>query len=237
MEEVKPLLRKTETDFPDKDSYKQLKDKILIIFGPKPEEAIERALGRVMTSTPSNLARALVNDICKSELDCECCPSIVMALWKRHLSESVRAGIAEYEMDKDNFEQLVTLADRIHNSRSRLATVASVAAPAGAGLDETQPAIPYAAPEVAALQRGGRGGRGGRGNRRGGRGQNRGGRGGAGSQPAAAGTGPKHKGTKHPDLPAGTWTGCSMHFRWGRGAHFCSEPGSCPWKNIFTPKE
>ena len=248
IEEVKPLLRKTEADFTEKDSYKQLKTRILTIFGPKPEESVERALNRVMTTTPSALARALVNDLCKNELDCECCPAIVTALWKRHLSEAVRAGIAEYDMDKDNFDQLVALADKIHASKSKLPSVASLALPAAAaaataGLDETQPAIPYATAEVAAVQRGGRGGRNFRGGR-GGRGFRGGGRNnrGANNQAAAssnsaAGTGPKHKGTKHPDLPAGPWNGCSMHFRWGRGAHFCSEPGSCPWKNIFTPKE
>ena len=166
IEEVEPLLRKTEADFTEKDSYQQLKTKILTIFGPKPEESVERALGRVMTSTPSVLARALVNDLCKNELDCECCPAIVMALWKRHLSEAVRAGIAEYEMDKDNFDQLVALADKIHASKSKLPSVASLALPvaaaaAASGLDEKQPAIPYATAEVAAVQRGGRGFRGG----------------------------------------------------------------------------
>ena len=74
-------------------------------------------------------------------------------------------------------------------------------------MDETLPAIPYAQPEVAAASfRGGqRGGRG-RGNQRG-RGQrggrgNRGG-GGGGTQPQTR----QYKGTKHPDLPAGNWTG------------------------------
>ena len=71
---------------------------------------------------------------------------------------------------------------------------------------------------------------------------NRGGRGGGGSEGGAqsnsnpSSQNSKHKGAKHPDLPDGDWKGCSMHFRWGRSAHFCSEPGSCPWKNIFTPK-
>ena len=81
---VKPLLRKKETDFPQKDSYKQLKDRILTIFGPRPEAAIERAMSRVLTSTPSELARSLLNDICKHELDCECCPAVIMYQWKKH---------------------------------------------------------------------------------------------------------------------------------------------------------
>ena len=51
------------TDFPNKDAYKQLKNQILKIFGPRPEKAVERALGRVLTSQPSELARELVDDL------------------------------------------------------------------------------------------------------------------------------------------------------------------------------
>ena len=187
---------------------------------------------------PSQLARALVDDVCKLQLkNCPCCPSNVSALWKRHLSSTVRAGIAHMDFTKDNFNAIVELADKIHDDTTPN-KAPSVAAIKNMNLDETQPAIPYAAPEVAAVGRG----RGGRGGRRGGRGgrNNRGGRGGQSAQPAAQASGssqPKHKGTKHPDLPAGEWLGCSMHFRWGRSAFFCSEPGSCPWKTVFATKE
>ena len=64
-EEVKHVLRKQQSDFPQKDSYKQLKKEILRIFGPKPDDGWARALSRVLTGTPSQLARQLVNDICK----------------------------------------------------------------------------------------------------------------------------------------------------------------------------
>ena len=68
--QVKKLLRKNEAEFPEKNAYKLLKAEVMRIFGPRPEEAIERALGRVMSDKPSELARALVNDLCKQELDC-----------------------------------------------------------------------------------------------------------------------------------------------------------------------
>ena len=95
IEAVKPFLRKTEADYTDKNSYKLLKTEILRIFGPKPGAAIERALSRVMVGPPSQLARELVNDICKNDLDCTCCPGVVETLWKRHLSAPVKAGIAK----------------------------------------------------------------------------------------------------------------------------------------------
>ena len=157
---------------------------------------------------------------------------MISFLWKRQLSSAVRAGIASTTFNRQNLEAILQLADDIHeDTKQASATVAAVKS----SLDETQPAIPYANQEVAAVNRGrGRGGRGrGSGNR------GRGGRGGgaAASGASATGTTPRHKGTKHPDLPAGDWKGCSMHFKWGRSAFFCSEPATCPWKDVFTPKQ
>ena len=223
-----------EDEFEENNAYKTLKKAILRIFGPRPYDAIDRALSRVLVGKPSQLARALVRDICKKKLqNCTCCPSIVLALWRRQLSSQVRAGIAHCEFNYDTFNAVTQLADDIHSTSAPMPTVAAVTAgqrpPVQAGLDETQPAIPYPQPEVAATSRGGRGGgRGGRG--RGGRGNRGGGRG------ASSGGGAGHSGTKHPDLPAGEWTGCSMHFKHGRSAYFCSAPSTCPWKNIYIQK-
>ena len=231
IDQVKSLLRKQASDFPNHDAYKQLKREILRIFGPKPEAAVERALNRTLTGKPSELARALVNDICQHELDCRCCPPVIMALWKRHLPSSVRSGIAKERLTKQTFEELIEHADDIFEA-SRPPTVAAVTAQP---LDETQPAIPYAQQEVAAIGRGGRGGRGrgGRGANRGGRGSGRGGR----QAPANNQDGTRvYRGPKHPDLPAGNWTGCQMHHRWGKGAHFCTEPQTCPWKDVIATK-
>ena len=187
---------------------------------------MERALSRVLVDTPSHLARDLVNDLCKSQLvNCQCCPAIVACLWKRQLSGQVRAGIAHCTFDAQNFNATVQLADDIHAS----AFPQGASSVAAVSLDETQPAIPYASvPEVAAVRGQSRGGRGrGRGPRNRG---NRGGRGGGGSSQ------PKHSGTKHPDLPSGDWKGCGMHFKHGRSAYFCSEPSTCPWKDVFIAK-
>ena len=223
-EEVKHVLRKQQTDFPQKDSYKQLKAEILRIFGPKPDDGMARALSRVLTGTPSQLARQLVNDICKHELGCDCCPNVILHLWKRQLPSQVCAGIAQYTFNKQNFRAITELADKIFVSQPS-SSVSAISS--SHNLDETQPAIPYSAPEVAAIR--GRGGRGrGRGNR--GRGRGRGARGGQ-AAPAASESRPV---TRHPDnAPPGS---CSMHVKWGKSAHFCVEPASCPWKNIFVPK-
>ena len=233
IDEVKPLLRKEEDDF-NGDAYKQLKLEILRIFGPDPESGMERALNRVMTGKPSQLARALVNDMCKKELDCTCCQANVLAMWKRHLPGQVKAGIADCKFDKASFNATTQLADKIWASNGATASVAAMSVAATTtttNLDETQPGIPYPVqPEVAAVTRG-RGRTRGRGNR-GGRGR------GGGQQPQnqQPSNQARPRGTRHPDLPAGETGHCSMHFRWGRGAFFCSDPGSCPWKNVFAAK-
>ena len=236
-DEVKHLLRKQATDFPNNDAYKILKHEILRIFGCKPEVTIQRALNRVLVGKPSTLARAIANDICKRELVCPCCPAVVSTLWKRHLGSAVQAGIAHLTFSKENFDQILQLADDIHQTQpAQSAYQVSAVAASAPGPNDTLPAIPYPEPEVSAVSRGrGRGrGRGGRGRS----GTNRGGQASAAPQaaPQAQAT-RRHRGPKHPDLPAGEWQGCALHYRWGRQAHFCSEPATCPWKNIFTPKQ
>ena len=227
-DEVQSLLTCQEAEFPNKDAYKLLKKEVMRIFGPRPEEAIERALGRVLTGKPSQLARALVNDLSKCKMACQCCPDWILALWKRQLPGNVRAGIAHCTFNKDTFDSVVQLADDIYSSSRPTPSVAAVSRQTSA-LDETQPGLQYPVPEVNAIRGGGRG-----------RGRGRGGRGGRGrgaSQGQTGGADKPHKGTKHPDLPEGEWRGCGMHFRWGRGAFFCSAPATCPWKDVYATKK
>ena len=234
-DQLKSLLIKTETDYPEKNAYKLLKTEVLRIFGPKPERAVERALSRVLVDTPSHLARDLVNDLCRSPagpLNCPCCPAIVSCLWKRQLGSQVRAGIAHCKINHDTFNAVVQLADDIHSTAHPGPVVAKVS------LDETQPGLEYPVPEVAAVRGRGFGGRGGRGRgprNRGGRGQSSG-TGQSNNSPATQTTARQYRGPKHPDLPSGPWSGCQMHHRWGKAAFFCSEPSTCPWKDVFIAK-
>ena len=204
-------------------------------------------MGRVLTGQPSSLARALANDIAGGNLECANCTAVVACLWKRHLSSSVKAQIANVVITKENFKSVCQQADNVHQSNNPAPSVSAVRKPASQAaaaatspLNETQPGLAYPVPEVNAVRNNGRGGRGGRGFR-GGRGNRGGGRGGGNNQSnqnsgTSTQSGPRHKGTKHPDLPAGEWLGCSMHFKFGRQAFFCAEPATCPWKNVYTPK-
>ena len=245
MEAVKPLLRKTEAEYTANNSYKLLKTEIIRIFGPKPGAAVERALARVMVGPPSQLARELVNDICDTNMDCSNCMAVVEALWRRHLSASVKAGLAKYKLSKDNFKEVTELADAIHDSNAPAVSVAAVAAVTAGGaaaaappssLNETQPGLQYPVPEVNAVQSGRGNSRGGGRGQRGWRG-NRGGRGGRGGNQRGGGSQQSgQRGTRHPDIPPGEWSGCSNHYRFGKTAYFCSEPASCPWKDIYITR-
>ena len=228
--EVKSILSKKESEFDQNDAYKQLKTEIIDIFGPKPCKGMERALQRVLSGTPSQLARLLVNDVCKHNLDCDCCPDIILHLWKRHLPSAVRAGIARTPFSKDTFKEITALADDIFYNTTPAGAPAGVAALEGAEshLNETQPAIPYATvPEVAAL-RGNFRGRG-RSARNRGRGRGRGAQ--AGGQ---GNTGARNKPPRHPDGPPDGC--CNQHLRFGKSSHFCTEPLTCPWKDIVVPR-
>ena len=119
-------------------------------------------------------------------------------------------------------------------------------------LNETQPGIPYAiqapnqaypaptmfvqpgmaAPQIAAINRGGRGGRGsGRGGGRGNRG-NRGNRGGGNNSNNQ--NGGNRRGPRHPDQPPPE--SCSMHWKHGKSSYFCTDPHNCPWVNKTAPR-
>ena len=247
IKQVKPILRKSEAEFENNDAYKQLKTTIIRIFGPKKDDRMKEALSLVLTDKPSELARELVDKVCKKNLQgCECCPDIILCLWKRHLSSQVRAGIAKMEFNENTFEEIVQLADDIHQTTRAPRAIAAVAAPES--LDETQPAIPYAQPEVAAVRGSGRGGRGGnnRGWRGGGRGSGRGG-GGRGSSNSGQNNGQSQgqgqggsqggqrggrRGARHADGPPDS--ACSMHFRWGRSANFCTNLSHVPGRITFS---
>ena len=125
-DQVKAYLRKKETEWPENNSYKKLKEKILKIFGPTQSAGIERALGRTLVGTPSELARAIADDICRHELDGCCCDSIVLGIWKKNLPLSVRQAVAHMKFNKDTFENVVQIADDVYaSSRPSGVTVAA----------------------------------------------------------------------------------------------------------------
>ena len=261
-DQVKTYLSKSETEFPQNNAYKLLKTRILKIYGTAETAGFERALQRTLTGKPSELARVLVSDICDHELDGCCCRKAVATLWKRNLPVAVRQAVASLEFNKDTFETVVGVADSVFMStRPSGITVAAIQSTPGPVPSWTATTPLQATPDlnqgfvadpgdsvqvaaqsiIAAVQgfnRGGRGrgsgGRGGRNHRGSGRG--RGARGGS-SQSQAGGAGGSNRWSnlkRHADNPP--LSSCKKHYLYGKSAHWCEEPGTCPWKEFWVPK-
>ena len=246
-EEVKHILSMQESDFGEADRpYLRLKSEIQKIFCQSQEAAFERAMGRVLSGRPSHLARLLINDLCPKRLDGCCCKNFIVGLWKRQLPDNVKASVAHLEFNAINLEQILKQADQVYasNRPAAIPTVAAVTTaprmPSGAHSLPGPAVLDQAFSEdfqVAAMSGGrGRWNRGGRGrSSRGGRGGQRGGRGGSSQGQGQGGQEhPKHKGPRHPDQPP--LSSCRRHWIFGKGAHFCEEPGSCPWKNFYVAR-
>ena len=118
-DEIKNLLMKQESDFPRKDAYLQAKNEILRSFGPAEGASCERALGRVLSGRPSQLAKALMSDICSKELNGCCCIQMVGTLWRRALPTSVRQAVAHYEFTKANLPAIMQVADDVFATSNR----------------------------------------------------------------------------------------------------------------------
>ena len=147
--QVKKFLRKSETEFPNKDSYKQLKKEILWIFGPRPEtrpgwtsfipgQGIERR------NLPAWTGLWLLSSCHQLfvEESTEC---------------SSKAGIAHLKLTSATFNQITQLADVIHmyNLHVASSSMSSLNAVTSSGdqLNETQPGLPYTVPEVNAIKK------------------------------------------------------------------------------------
>ena len=66
-ETIKDLLIKEESEAAT--IYKECKERILKIFGPKPEQDVTLAMGLVMTGLPSQAAKRVKELVCKRNFD------------------------------------------------------------------------------------------------------------------------------------------------------------------------
>ena len=253
MNSIKPILRKQEDAFTDKDAYYQAKTAIKRIFGPAANSRFERAMGRVLSDKPSQLCIDLISDLCDHELAGCCCSNFIFGLWMRSLPSSVKQAVSHYEFKKETLDTVLQLADKVYLSTrpSAAAQVSAVSSGGGAKKEEmswpSQEELEEMAPEVAAaykiIKASGRGRnfsqRGGRGRGRGGRGFRGGGRGGGGANNGGGGgnysaSNPRHSTPRHSYLPP--FSSCKKHWDFGKTARWCMKPLTCPWRNFITPE-
>ena len=219
--DFKQFLQLTETEAGN-SAYYNLKKAILKQFGLKQADNFDRAISRVMTTTPSHLGRQIMNDICpdvKPFNSCHCA-SIVLGIWRRSLPVAVRNSIADMEFNHANYSNVFDRADAVWSSNAASTTVIAQLNKSSSSTNEA---------EVAAVQKPRRGNRGG--GRGGGGNQNNGNQ--NSSKPNQGNQG-KGRGPRHPDLPPRE--ACSVHWKFGKAAWLCADRHNCPWRDYENPR-
>ena len=224
--EFKHLINLQESQAGDKP-YKTLKDALIKAYGPKPGDAFQRAMSRVMVGKPSVLLKLLISDICKQNLSNNCCcPNTVWGLFQNQIPMYLKNGLANEEFSAATMHQIMDKADN-YWAANQDKQVAAVSSPVTTtATPSTTPSAPSA--EVASVTRGRGGFRGQRGGRgfRGGRGGNRGGN--------NQSQGPDPRGKRHESNPP--WNSCAAHWVFYDKAWKCQAPTTCPLKDKVTPK-
>ena len=235
---VKHILKKDQ-DSAGTHPYKTLKLELLKIYAPKPEAAFNRALARTLTTSPSDLAAAIIDDLCTcaEPLQSECCQRVVWGMWSQKLPDSLRQRLSGKTWNQNTYKNILELADAFHDTNQSIAATPTMSVAAVStskpsnDANETLPAIPYAVNAVSSN----RGNRGQRGNPR----SNRGNRGGRGGNNRGNNRGNQNQNstsrwptTRHADLPDKIKTVCFNHHTYGRSAFHCTDPLTCEWASI-----
>ena len=215
--EIKPYLHIDEEDAEALAScYKSTKKAIIELFGPKKEEAYDKAIGALLTSKPSQLAKKIMDLLCrnkKTPLTPCCCDTVVYGIWKKQLPEPVLQAIAGMPFDHANLKAVLDRADAVY-----LTLPGSKKSSQLAGIKKG------AAAEIAGVGRG-------RGNSKGNRGRGNANAGGTRSvgrgQGQSNSTTNQNRGPKHADGPPDT--ACFQHYKYGKSAYYCRRPKKCPW--------
>merc|ERR1712029_530598 len=95
--------------------YKQVKDELIRLYGMQEEDRYELASGLLLTTTPSQLCRKLIDIICPDHPTLEnCCSApMVAGMWKAQLPKAVRSAVAGKSLKGGNLETVLQLADAV----------------------------------------------------------------------------------------------------------------------------
>ena len=191
------------------------------------DDKYELAAGFVLTTTPSQLCRKLIDTLCPDHPNLEnCCMAPVVAgMWRAQLPKAVKNAIAGKSLKGGQLATVLELADAVFKANGGKAT-----------------------PQVASLEEGDDGEAGGisafnkkkqqgKQNKKQNGGNGRGNRGGAASN-TGNGQPPPNKGPRHPDNPPKEV--CQKHWQFGKETWYClrtTEPNQCPWHMHITPRK
>ena len=184
-------------------------------FGLKRVDGFDKAIARVLTGTPSQLGRAIVNDICPGVTPLQgChCADIVLGIWRRSLPTVVRNAVADMDFTAASYNLVFDKADSTWSSNKAATSVIS-------SLDKKTVAA-ATAEEVEVAAAGPAKKKNNKNNKN--KNQNQGG-----------GKKKPKRGPRHADLPP--MDACDTHFTYGKGAWFCADRHSCPWRDFENPK-
>ena len=227
-EEVKTLLKLSKTNAGD-NIYHRIKQELLELFGKKPEDDYIRAKNRVLTGKPSQLGKALIDDICDKEvkLDGCCCKKTVWAMFRENLPTVIRNHVSEMTFTKDTHKAIFQKADQVwaSNQASEPAAVArpTVAATAVATASAAKPASDPATVAAITTRR--------KPNKPNKNQQSTTPKPASTNATASATPATKPKGTRHPTAKGKDENLCRIHFSWGINATYCAAPWKCPMKD------
>ena len=234
-EDVKSYLVLTKAEAGD-TVYKDIKDELLRLYGPKPADAYCKALSRSMVGLPSQLGAQIIEDICRKPKKLEgcCCAGAAFALWSLQIPVNIRAHVSNMDFTSATYKDVFQTADKVYLSSKQVSVAAMSRAPAPSAsasaavgsLDETLPAFQAHNQEVAAIGQGkSQKNRNNRNNKN--KGQN-----GQSSQESGQSKPKKHSSV--PDKLADQM--CNRHYRHGASAWFCVAPLTCPWASKVAPR-
>ena len=89
-EEVKAIISLDEEER-GATPYYDLKQELLKLYGPHPEDSFAKATSRVLVGKPSALGKQIVNDFCEctpQPLTCKCCAKMAYGIWAKNLPTS-----------------------------------------------------------------------------------------------------------------------------------------------------
>ena len=229
--EVKSLLKLGQTAAGE-NIYFRIKTQLLKLYGPKPEDAYMLAKNLVLTGSPSQLGKQLVELLCPAEIKLDgChCDRIVWGMFREKIPILIRNHLADMKFNKDTYEQIFDKADMVWNSNRS-------AEPQQAALSSES--TKSVSNEVSAVQRSGQRNKNQNSQRNKNQGQNRGGQSGqnrssvghSGQNQSKPDQGQQNQGQKKPVISDEGL--CRIHQKWKNDATFCAAPWGCKMKNVY----
>ena len=134
--------------------YKILKTAIIKAYGPRPGDAYQRAVNRVMTGKPSVLLKLIISDICKTNMANCCCPATIWGIFEQKIPLYLKSGLANERFNADNMQEIMDKADNYWAANQVENQVSSVTTPVVAATTAVSTPVTTDNSEISAVNRG-----------------------------------------------------------------------------------